>query len=71
MRKPGDESGLPTFSASYHIPDAPFLNNPFWTEASQKIEAPRFTIRKYYNSLGQLLQTQMVGSKVNGRSRTS
>ena len=54
--RPGDESDNPTLRFSYHIDSQ---NHLFWTEAQQRISVDIYTkVRKYYNGLGQLLQTQ-------------
>jgi RHS repeat-associated protein len=67
VRRPGDGTGTPSVSLSYTIPSAPFTNNPFYTDATQKVDdAHTFTVRKYYNGLGQLIQTQIVGAEVDG-----
>ena len=51
-----------TTTFSYHIPDQPSLNNPFWTEANQTGEGGlNVKVRKFYSGLGQLIQTQQVG----------
>jgi RHS repeat-associated protein len=61
----------PTMILSYHEASAPFINNPFWTEAKQLIYYngngyPIYSsaIRKYYNGIGQLLQTQVVSATI-------
>jgi YD repeat-containing protein len=67
LRKDGDGGNPATLSFSYVIPSAPFLNNPFYTQVTQKVDdLNTFTTRKYYNGLGQLLQTQAVNASVNG-----
>ena len=54
--RPGDEAANPTLRFSYHIDSQ---NHLFWTEAQQRISAGVYAkVRKYYNGLGQLLQTQ-------------
>jgi YD repeat-containing protein len=69
--RPGDDSSYPTIIMSYHETSAPFLDNPFWTGASQKriTGSTYFTVRKYYNGIGQLLQTQVVGATIGIYSR--
>ena len=43
---------------------------PFWTEFRQKIDANTSAVlQKYYNGLGQLLQTRVIGAVVNGAPR--
>ncbi|CAG1008547.1 hypothetical protein ANRL4_03903, partial [Anaerolineae bacterium] len=70
IRRPGDESGQATASVSYHEQTAPFLNKPFWTEANQRTDGTTYhTVRKYYNGLGQLLQTQVVSASVGTNTR--
>jgi YD repeat-containing protein len=67
VRKYGDYTGTPTMAFSYHTATEPFGGKPFWTEAVQKVDATHtFAIRKFYTSLGQLIQTQQVGAEVNG-----
>jgi len=51
--RPGDFSSSPTMSFVYHD------TAPFWTEVTQKTaSSPRSAIRKFYNGLGDLIQTQ-------------
>jgi YD repeat-containing protein len=70
LRKVGDESGNPTLAFSYHIPASPYTNDPFYTQVTQKVDSTNtFTTRKYYNGLGQLLQTQALGASVNGATQ--
>jgi RHS repeat-associated protein len=65
VRRPGDESGTATLQIAYFD-----SQTPFYTEASQKISGTTtFTVRKYYNGLGQLLQTRQRSAVVNGASR--
>ncbi len=66
----GDSTNYPTAVMSYHEPSGDFTNNPFWTEAQQRITGSTyFKIRKYYNGIGQLLQTQVVGAVIGIYSR--
>ncbi|MFZ2095400.1 MAG: RHS repeat-associated core domain-containing protein [Anaerolineales bacterium] len=70
IRRPGDSVNYPTAIMSYHEASTPFLNNPFWTEAKQRITGSTyFTIRKYYNGIGQLLQSQVVGATIGMQTR--
>jgi RHS repeat-associated protein len=47
----------PTNTVSYHEE-----TNLFWTEATQKLGQQKyFRVRKFYNGMGQLIQTQQVG----------
>ncbi len=47
-------------------------STPFYTEATQKIDADTtYKIRKYYDGLGQLLQTREVGAVIGSNARTS
>ncbi len=60
VRQPGDESGTATFSVTYN--DSVY---PYRVDATQKIDASNtVTMRKYYNGAGQLLQSKMVGAKI-------
>ena len=63
--RPGDSSGSPSVALSY------FDNaTPFYTAATQKIDgSTSFTVRKYYDGLGRLVQTQQVGAVVGGTAR--
>jgi RHS repeat-associated protein len=68
--RPGDDNNNPTISISYHEPSSPFVNNPFWSEAKQRITGSTyFTMRKYYNGIGQMLQTQVVGATIGTSPR--
>ena len=68
LRRDGDASS--TLAFSYTIPTAPFSNNPFYTQVTQRVNATTtFSTRKYYNGLGQLLQTEAMGASVNGAPR--
>ena len=68
--RPGDDANNPTARMSYHTASTPSLNNPFWTEAQQRITGSMyFTLRKYYNGIGQLLQTQVVGATIGTQTR--
>ncbi len=60
--RPGDTDASPTIAIVYGDNAA-----PFYTEASQKIQGSTlYKLRKYYNGLGQLLQTQVIGATVSG-----
>ena len=65
--KPGDTS--PSFQVTYHDPfpltdDDPFR---FWTEAKQLIAGSSYyTVRKFYDGMGRLVQTQKVNIEVDG-----
>ena len=55
---------------SYHPASGSFTNNPFWTEAQQRITGGTyFKIRKYYNGIGQQIQTQVVGATIGAQTR--
>jgi RHS repeat-associated protein len=59
-----------TVEVSYHPASGSFDDNPFWTEARQKINSTQtFVVRKYYNGLGELLQTQVVNAYVGSSNR--
>ena len=63
--RPGDSSGSPTLAFGYAD-----TGTPFSTQATQKIDgATSFTIKKYYDGLGRLVQTRQVGAVVGGQSR--
>jgi RHS repeat-associated protein len=63
VRRPG-ESGGDTVIVAYHD------TTPFWTEAKQKISGTTYTtVRKYYNGLGQLIQSQTIGANIEGVTR--
>ncbi len=69
VTRPGDDPAHPTMIMDYH--DDLDEDNPyFWTQAQQRIDASTtYKIRKYYNGLGQLLQTQ-VDSSLSGQMWT-
>ena len=70
ISRPGDDNNNPTATMSYHEASGDFTNNPFWTEAKQRINGSMyFTVRKYYNGIGQLLQTQVVGAAIGTQTR--
>ncbi len=57
--KPGDSS--PSFQVSYHD------TYPFWTEAQQLITGSTYyKVRKFYDGMGRLIQTQKVNVEVDG-----
>jgi RHS repeat-associated protein len=61
VAKPGDSLADPTYQFTYH--DSPTMTFPYWTEAIPKIDAGQsYVIRKFYNGLGELIQTQQVGA---------
>ena len=65
--RPGDDSTNPTLRFSYNIDSG---NHLFWTEAQQRISDATYTkVRKYYNGLGQLLQTQ-TDAELSGTLKT-
>jgi RHS repeat-associated protein len=65
--RPGDDSNNPTLRFSYNIDGG---NHLFWTEAQQRLSGSVYSkVRKYYNGLGQLLQTQ-ADAEVNGTLKT-
>jgi RHS repeat-associated protein len=58
--RPGDSSASPTLTFAYY--DAA---SPFYTQATQKIDASTsFVLRKYYDGLGRMVQTRVVGAKI-------
>jgi len=59
IARPGDDLATsPTLQFAYQ--DSAI---PFWTAATQKIDASHsLTVRKFYNGLGELVQTQQVGA---------
>ncbi|GAP16103.1 protein containg RHS repeat-associated core domain [Longilinea arvoryzae] len=70
--RPGDSVDSPTFRVEY------IYQSPVWTTGSygfstrvyQKIDASTSTVlQKYYNGLGQLLQTRVIDASVNGATR--
>lgn len=62
LTRPGDE-GSSTMQVTYHD------TNPFWIEVSQRIEDSRYyTMRKYYDGLGRVFETQVLNAMVNGQS---
>jgi RHS repeat-associated protein len=62
--RPGDDATNPTVRITYPAYGETFgLNDPFYTQAEQHITGGSyFKILKYYNGLGQILQTQVVGA---------
>jgi YD repeat-containing protein len=75
--RPGDDAANPTMRFSYHIDSATHL---FWTEAlvcrgsadlslSPACDGTYTKVRKYYNGLGQLLQTQ-TDAEISGTLKT-
>lgn len=65
LLRPGDTSNYPTAVMSYHNALDPFEHNPFWTEAKQLINGTTyFVMHKYYNGIGQMIQTQVVGATI-------
>jgi RHS repeat-associated protein len=65
VRRPGDESGTATQTFIYSD-----SASPTYTEATQKIdENTTYRIRKYYDGLGQLLQTQVMGAVIGASTR--
>jgi RHS repeat-associated protein len=62
VRKPGDNAAAtPTYQFSYN--DSSLSAGHFWTEAVQRIDdSHSLTVRKYYDGLGALIQTQQVGA---------
>jgi RHS repeat-associated protein len=61
IARPGDTLASPTIQVTYY--DTVI---PFWTQATQKTSATQsFSVRKFYNGLGELIQTQQVGVKVD------
>jgi RHS repeat-associated protein len=68
--RPGDTGNYQTIKMSYHNALVPYNLNPFQTEAKQRIGGTTyFTIRKYYNGIGQLLQTQTVGATIGSQTK--
>jgi RHS repeat-associated protein len=55
--RPGDSLASPSFHVIYH--DVGGSNPRFWTEAQQRVDSSYILqVRKFYNGLGQLVQTQ-------------
>ena len=66
--RPGDSVNSPTILINYNVP--PGGGTYFWTEVSLKLDTSTHdTIRKFYDGLGQLIQTQTVMAKVNGTDK--
>jgi RHS repeat-associated protein len=64
LRLPGDESGLPTVSITYHD------TAPYWVSIQMRTANSTPTeIRRIYDGLGNLIQTQSAGALVNGAAR--
>jgi RHS repeat-associated protein len=59
LRKPGDSSGTPTLSATYHD-----YWSPFTVTLQQKVDSAGGTmeVRRFYDGLGRLVQTQSAAS---------
>jgi RHS repeat-associated protein len=70
VARPGDSEGSPSLQVTYHNFEPAVSNpatpaRPFWTEAIQKTGATNPPgVRKFYNGLGELIQTQQVGVEV-------
>ncbi len=68
IRRPGDESGAPTMTFAYVNDTGSGV--PFYTDATQKIDSSTtYRIRKYYNGLGWLLQTQVIGANIDSATK--
>jgi RHS repeat-associated protein len=65
LRRPYDESpNRATISITYND------TTPFWTEIQQKIGESNYTrYRKFYNGLGQLIQSQIGSAEIGGVAR--
>jgi RHS repeat-associated protein len=60
IARPGDDLNGPTIEITYHD------TTPFWTQATQKLDGGlTLSVRKFYNGLGELIQTQQVGAILN------
>jgi len=52
--RPGDDEQNPTLQFTYHDTE-----QPYWIEAKQRIQEAQYAVqRRFYNGLGQLIQTQ-------------
>jgi RHS repeat-associated protein len=59
--RPADSDTTPTILISYDDD-----GYPFWTEAQQRVEGNTYyKVRKFYNGLGQLIQSQTAGANVD------
>jgi RHS repeat-associated protein len=70
--RPGDSESSPTFSAEYLYQTPTWSSGPygFSTRVTQRIDAGvSAVLQKYYNGLGQLLQTRTIGAAVNGATK--
>ena len=55
--RPDDSDASPSVTMEYHD------TTPFWTQASQKMnDTQSSVVRKFFNGLGELIQTQQVGA---------
>jgi YD repeat-containing protein len=66
--RPGDSSASPTVAIGYIHPGAA-NNHPFILDLYQKHSGGSYNLRKVYDGLGNLLQTQIGNASVNGVSR--
>ena len=65
IRRPGDATGSPTISITYNDTNQASVW-PFGTTATQKIDAnTSMTVRKYYDGLGRLIQTQTANAQLD------
>ncbi|MRR52592.1 MAG: hypothetical protein EG825_17100, partial [Rhodocyclaceae bacterium] len=67
--RPGDSEASPTFSAAYIYQTPKWTSGAygFSTRVTQKIDASTSAVlQKYYNGLGQLVQTRTIGAVVSG-----
>ncbi len=69
--RPGDSTNSPTIQVTYNSPNLTANPpTPFWTQASQKIDASNsLTVRKFYDGTGELIQSQTAGALVNGTTQ--
>lgn len=63
--RPGDSYGSPTQQYTYHM-TLPYWStgqDPYWTELAQRIDGTNFyRLRKFYDGLGRMIQTQTAGA---------
>lgn len=69
VQKPGESGSVPTIQFAYNAPTTTIPY--FWTEAIQKLdETSTYRVRKFYNGIGELIQTQQIGRVTQGAQTT-
>jgi RHS repeat-associated protein len=64
IRRPGDEWATATVSVTYHD------ESPFWVDIRQNKDIfNTYQVRKIYDGLGRLIQTQQAGAEIDSGSR--